>query len=43
MLQVCACFIEEIEETFTVAEEAKGFREWFLAEGVKSINKAKEG
>jgi hypothetical protein len=40
MLQVCACFIKE---TFTVAEEAKGFREWFLAEGVKSIHKAKEG
>jgi hypothetical protein len=40
MLQVCACFIEE---TSTVAEEAKGFREWLLAEGVKLVNKAKEG
>jgi hypothetical protein len=39
MLQVSAYFIEK---TFTVAEEAKGFREWLLVEGVKSINKAKE-
>jgi hypothetical protein len=40
MLQVGAGFIEE---TFTVSEEAKGVREWLLAELVQSINKAKEG